>query len=210
MLFLKLKKGKYLGRQRCLDEHVLGSRQIGSRIFAETELQAMLFLTSCELIAQMIPSLGIVQLECLNAEALIVSSNGSEHPNRATDDQTWNRCAARCASFMPANRAKALLQRIIGRRHIREIIGVEQTRSIVGSDLGEALDHIPQGCNLVLVVLHHAQLCLQLLLHPGSIEVVMVLQDGGYLMNPLPSDLQSRPQRLRLGQSRGEQRLELG
>jgi hypothetical protein len=40
--------------------------------------------------------------------------------------------------------------------------------------------------------------------------VVMVLQDGGYLMNPRPSDLQSRPQRLRLGQSRGEQRLELG
>ncbi len=111
---------------------------------------------------------------------------------------------------MPANRAKALLQRIIGRRHIRDIIGVEQTRSIVGSDLGEALDHIPQGCNLVLVVLHHAQLCLQLLLHPGTIEVVMVLQDGGYLMNPLPSDLQSRPQRLRLGQSRGEQCLELG
>jgi len=170
----------------------------------------MLFLTSFELIAQMIPSLGIVQLESLNAEALIVSSNGSEHPNRATDDQTWNRCAARCASFMPANRAKALLQRIIGRRHIRDIIGVEQTRSIVGSDLGEALDHIPQGCNLVLVVLHHAQLCLQLLLHPGTIEVVMVLQDGGYLMNPLPSDLQSRPQRLRLGQSRGEQCLELG
>src|SRR5260370_2543848 len=103
-----------LGRQRCLDEYVLGSRQIGSRIFAETELQAMLFLTSFELIAQMIPSLGIVQLESLNAEALIVSSNGSEHPNRSTDDQTWNRCAARRASFMPANLAKALLPRSTG------------------------------------------------------------------------------------------------
>src|SRR5258708_20784209 len=98
--------GKKLGRQRGLDEYVLGSRQIGSRIFAETELQAMLFLTSFELIAQMIPSLGIVQLESLNAEALIGSSNASEHPNRATDDQTRNAYAARSASFMPAHRAQ--------------------------------------------------------------------------------------------------------
>src|SRR5260370_25303056 len=88
---------KKLGRQRCLDEYVLGSRQIGSRIFAETELQAMLFLTSFELIAQMIPSLGIVQLESLNAEALIESSNRSEHPNRATDHPTWNPSPARYA-----------------------------------------------------------------------------------------------------------------
>jgi hypothetical protein len=111
---------------------------------------------------------------------------------------------------MPANRAKALFQSIIGRRHISDIIGVEQTRSIVGSDLTEVLDDIPEGCDVVLVVLHCAQLCLQLLLHPGSIKVVMILQDGGCLMNPLPSDLQSRPDGLRLGESGGEQGLEPG
>src|SRR5882762_6178528 len=50
---------------------------------------------------------------------------------------------------------------------------------------------------------------LQLLLHSGSRKVVMVLQDGGGLMKPLPSDLQSRPDGLRLGESQSESQLEL-
>jgi hypothetical protein len=170
----------------------------------------MLFVSSGELIAQVMPSLGIVQLESLNTQTLRVGNNSREHPNGATHDQTRNRCAARCASFMPANRAKALLQRIIGRRHTRDIIGIEQTRSIVGGDFGEDLDHIPQNGNEILVILHGTYMCLQLLLHPGSSKVVMVLQDGGGLMKPLPSYVQSRPDGLRLGESRGEPQLDLG
>jgi len=37
----------------------------------------------------------------------------------------------------------------------------------------------------------------------------MVLQDGGGLMKPLPSDVQSRPDGLRLGESQSESQLEL-
>jgi len=51
---------------------------------------------------------------------------------------------------------------------------------------------------------------LQLLLHPGSSKVVMVLQDGGGLMKPLPSYVQSRPDGLRLGESGSEPQLDLG
>jgi hypothetical protein len=59
------------------------------------------------------------------------------------------------------------------------------------------------------VILHGTDVGLQLLLHPGSSKVVMVLQDGGGLMKPLPSDVQSRPDGLRLGESRDESQLEL-
>ena len=97
-----------LGRQSGLDEDILGGSQVGKGIFAKAELQPMLFLSNLELIAQMIPSLGIVQLESLDTQTLRVGSNSSKHPNGPTHDQTWNRCAACCASFMPANRAKAL------------------------------------------------------------------------------------------------------
>lgn len=170
----------------------------------------MLFVSSGELIAQVMPSLGIVQLESLDTQTLRVGSNSREHPNGPTHDQTWNRCAASCASFMPANRAKALFQSIIGRGHISDIIGVEQTRSIVGGDFAEDLDDIPQDGNVVLMILHRTYVCLQLLLHPGSSKVVMVLQDGGGLMKPLPSHVQSRPDGLRLGESGSEPQLDLG
>src|SRR2546430_5271429 len=199
-----------LGRQSCLDEDILGGSQIGLWIFAKAELQPMLFVSSFEVIPQVIPSLRIVQLESLNTQTLRVGSNSSKHLNRPTHDQTRNRCATSCTSFMPTNRAKALFQSIIGRGHIRDIIGVEQTRSIVGGDFAEDLDHIPEDGNEVLVILHRAYVCLQLLLHPGSSKVVMVLQDGGGLMKPLPSDLQCRPDGLRLGESGGEPQLDLG
>jgi hypothetical protein len=93
-----------LGRQSCLDEQILGGSQIGSGVFAKTELQPMLFLPGFELISQVIPSLGIVQLESLDTQTLRVGSNSSEHPNGPTHDQTWNHGAACCASFMPARR----------------------------------------------------------------------------------------------------------
>src|SRR6266480_891301 len=92
-----------LGRQSCLDEEILGGRQIGLRIFAKAELQPMLFLSGFELIPQMIPSLRILQLECLDTKTLRVGSNSSKHPNGPTHDQTRNRGAACSASFMPAN-----------------------------------------------------------------------------------------------------------
>lgn len=169
----------------------------------------MLFLPGFELIPQVMPSLGIVQLESLDTQTLLVGSNSSEYPNGPTHDQTWNRGAACCASFMPANRAKALFQSIIGRGHISDIIGVEQTRSIVGGDVAEDLDDIPQDGNLVLMILHHTYVCLQLLLYPGTSKVVMILQDGGGLMKPLPSHVQSRPDGLRLGESGSEPQLDL-
>jgi hypothetical protein len=204
------KSSFFLGRQSRLDEDILGGSQIGLRIFAKAKLQPMLFVSGFELIPQMIPSLCIMQLESLDTKTLRVGNNSSKYPNGPAHDQTRNRGAACSASFMPANGAKALFQGIIGRRHIRDIIGVEQTRSIVGSDFAEDLDHISQNCDVVLMILHRAYVCLQLLLHPGSIKVVMVLQDGGGLVKPLPSHAQSRPDSLRLGESGGEPQLDLG
>src|SRR5438034_3112902 len=48
----------FLGRQSCLEEDILGSSQVGKGIFTKAELQLMLFVSSGELIAQVMPSLG--------------------------------------------------------------------------------------------------------------------------------------------------------
>jgi hypothetical protein len=92
-----------LGRQSCLDEEILGGRQIGLGIFAKAELQPTLFVSGFEVIPQMMPSLRILQLESLDTPTLRMRSNSSEHPNGPTHNQTRNRGAASCASFMPAN-----------------------------------------------------------------------------------------------------------
>src|SRR5579859_1187038 len=185
---------KMLGRQTWLDEAVFESSKVGRRIFAKTKLQATSFLTKSQLVTQIIPSFLITQLKGLGTKALGVGSSSSQNPNRSTYHQSRNGLLAPCCtSFMPANGPKAVLEIIIGTRHISNIIGVEQTRSIMSSDFPKPCDHISQSDDLVLVFLHDADLCLQLRRYLRSIEVTMVLQDIGYLMNPLIRDLESWP-----------------
>jgi len=131
------------------------SRQIGSRIFAETELPSASFFTLLQVDTQFAPAKIIAGSEILGGEALLSGNDSRDDTDGTTYHHTRNGpTSARRSPLMNPCHPKAVFQIIVSPRQSLHVIALKEASSKVVGDVTKMLNGLSERSHLGLVLLH--------------------------------------------------------
>jgi hypothetical protein len=175
----------FLGWQSSLACFLFEIGKVGAWVPAEPGAQGSCLASWRELAAEVTPLLSADLAKDARCGWMQPCRSCRDQPDLAAQHGGWRGASAsRCAAFVVALGCEQLLEGVVGARHVRDGVAVEQSGSVAASDLAEVVHGLRQAAGARMMAGHGGQQAIPAPPHLGGVLSLVVAQDVGGLMHP--------------------------